>query len=256
MLSPRHHHLALSLLCLVLAGHPALAGPRQSKPVRLHGTVQTSGPVMLDTPLCQLGQSGTAFGAENVAYFDGADTYFTWLVSDSCTTCPDNSMLTFQNAHVSLFFPSAPCTLLVQFRVVDATIPPNGCRNQDALTTMCDPFAVQLTNQLVNATVDFSVPFPDSCKMFNTFPLGDGEAFLGVTFLGVNRACSDSLLKPRLITKQFGQQCTSYNPVGDTNIDFVLQYSSGNPIMYVDVERCVSTPTRRRTWGELKTRYR
>ena len=77
-----------------------------------------------------------------------------------------------------------------------------------------------------------------------------------MTFLAVNRACADSLTKPRLVTKQFGQQCTSYNPVGDTNIDFVLQYASGNPIMYVDVEQCVSTPTRRQTWGQLKTRYR
>jgi hypothetical protein len=256
MFSPRRSHLALSLLCLVLAGHPALGGPRQSQPVRLPGAVQTSGPVALGTPLCQLGQWGTAFAAENVVYYDGADTYFTWLKSDSCPVCTSNSMLTLQNAHVSLFFPAAPCTLLVQFRVVAATIPPNGCRNQDALTTMCDPFAVQLTNQVINATIDFSVPFPDSCKMFNTFPLGNGEAFLGVTFLGVNAACSDSLHKPRLITKQFGKQCTSYNPVGDNNIDFVLNYATGNPIMYVDVDQCVSTPTRRRTWGELKTRYR
>ena len=36
------------------------------------------------------------------------------------------------------------------------------------MTTMCDPFAVQLTNQLMNATVDFSVPFPDSCKDVHT----------------------------------------------------------------------------------------
>jgi hypothetical protein len=48
----------------------------------------------------------------------------------------------------------------------------------------------------------------------------------------------------------------SYNPVGFVPFDIVTNYSVGNPVMYAEISVCESVPALRKSWGQLKRRYR
>jgi hypothetical protein len=251
---PRVGSWALLAVCLLLVAHGAHAGRRTTAPSSLTGKpvkhvwLPGTDPA---APVCKLGEHGTPFHSENVVYYDGTDSYYTLLpvTTDSCVACTTDSKAEINTAHLALYFPFAPVTVKVLTSVVGSV--PVTCRFQDPTVVMCGPFEQQLDSGPDGAvTVDFAIPFPSQCDL----AIPPGEAFLAYTFTYASD--TTSIHKPQVAVQALGRTCTSYNPVGDTNIDFVLSYQTGNPVMYVDVDRCVATPTLRKSWGQLKILYR
>lgn len=251
---------SIAALCGTAALAPVLAGPRQSPPISApRGTpirYALAGTGNNLTATCTLGYFDAPANAEDVMYFDGDDAYYTYLNVDSlqCANCGQNRAAVIRTAHVMLYFPAAPCTLTVRTSVVGVT--QSTCHFQDSLAVLCPGFFTKLINPDPGGFVDFAIPFPESCQVFTTPPQGIGQAFLEFKFSTVNAACSDSLKKPRIAVRAASQFCTSWNPVGTINVDFALEYQTGNPIMYADIETCINTPNRRIRWGKLKSIYR
>jgi hypothetical protein len=198
----------------------------------------------------------------NVIYFDDGDTYYTLLnVVDSCSACTSGSYARVTAVHLTLYFPFAPETLRVRAGVVDvvpiATCPADprlSGHYQDRTQTICAPFEAVLIAPDPLVTLDFAIPYPTECQI-RTPPYGRGEAFLWFEFMTAND--TTEIHKPRIATQDAENFCRSYNPVGfNERIDFVVLYDMGNPVMYADIEECLSVPTRRRTWGQLKLLYR
>jgi hypothetical protein len=251
---------SIAALCGTAALAPVLAGLRQSAPTPApRGTpVQhiQAGTNIITGPTCNIGYSDPPANAENLIYFDGDDAYYTYLNVDSlrCANCGLNRAALIRKAHLELFFPVVPCTLTVRTGVVGIT--QATCQYQDSLSVLCPNFFTKLINPGPTGYVDFEIPFPDSCQIFTTPPQGIGQAFLEFKFATVNAACRDSLTKPQIAVRGASTYCTSWNPVGTTNVDIALEYTTGNPIMYAEIETCINTPTRRIRWGELKSIYR
>lgn len=253
--------LFVSAFLAAAALSPAHAGPRQSPP----NPAPPSAPIrhvvvgeVIDplAPTCNIGQFAAPARDENVVYFDGEDVYYTYLKIDStqCGDCGSNRMAAIKRAHIMMFVPTAPCTMVVRTAVVSSV--PTVCHFQDSTQVLCGGFFSTLVSQDGQVYVDFEIQFPDTCKLFTTPPFGTGEGFLEIKFSSINEACRDSLLKPRLAVRALAQNCNSYNPVGNTNVDFTLEYQTGNPIMWAEVETCINTPVNRRRWGQLKSLYR
>jgi len=245
-------------LGLILSGREALSGPRAAtnsipltgvphRSVWLPGTDQT-------LPICRVGEHGDPFKTENVVYYDGTDSYYTWMrvLPESCSACPAGGVYAKATAaHLALYFPTAPDTVGVTVDVVGVV--PATCRFQDAAITVCDPFTVSLDSQDPAITIDFAIPIPNDCGLY-TAPFGTGQAFLAYTFM----SSTDTTLvnKPKLVVQLAGKTCYSYNPVGFINYDFVAEFQTGNPLMYLDVTQCDLVPVKRKSWGQLKLHYR
>ena len=251
---------SIAALCGTAAVTPVLAGRRQSPPISApRGTLVQhiqAGPSINTGPTCILGYSAAPANAENIMYFDGDDAYYTYLNIDSlqCINCGLNRAALVRKAHVELYFPAVPCTLSVRTSVVGVT--QATCQYQDSLAVLCPGFFTKLIAPGPTGFVDFEIQFPDSCRLFTTPPQGIGKSFLEFKFNTVNAACRDSLHKPQIAVRAASTFCTSWNPVGVTNVDIALNYSTGNPIMYAEIETCINTPTRRVRWGKLKSIYR
>jgi len=116
---------------------------------------------------------------------------------------------------------------------------------------------VVLTCDEPGATIDFAIPVPPGCGLIalpqQTGP-PRGAGFLGFEFVSAND--STAFNKPQIAVQAQATTCMSYNPVGFIAYDFVSEYVVGNPVMYADISRCDSVPTRRSTWGRLKMHYR
>lgn len=254
-----------TLAALCGASVVSLAGPRRSPPQMVPaGTpiqrIQVGPELGGAAATCFLGFTGTPFSVEDVIYFDGDDAYYSYLNIDSmqCVGCGENATAIVRKAHMTLYFPATntlPCSLEVRTRVVGVV--QATCRFQDSLSVLCPGFFTKLVHPTPGTFGEFEINFPDTCKLFTTPPMGIGQAFLEIKFNTVNPSCSDSLNKPQIVTRQAGTLCTSYNPVGSTNLDFVLEYNTGNPLMSLEVETCQQTvPVKRRSWGRLKSIYR
>src|SRR5207244_11026878 len=127
------------------------------------------------------------------------------------------------------------------------------CRYQDPDIVLCAPTLATLNSQEAISTIDFAIPLASPCHL-DLPPNSDGQGFLLFDFLSE----SDTTIANRaqLSVQQAGFTCRSYNVVGVLRDDVVTTYNSGNPIMYLDVEACITDEVRRGSWGRLKMLYR
>src|SRR5262249_39672221 len=151
--------------------------------------------------------------------------HYTWIhiQPDSCPLCSAGYLAELNSAHLGLYFPAAPETVIVSVSVV-AVVPVTG-RFQDPTVLVCYPVQHTLVGDIPNASFDFAMPVANGCGI-EIPPVGIGQAFLAFVF----ESSSDTTVmnRPRLVVQQLGRFCTTYNPVGDTNIDFVANYQTGN----------------------------
>ncbi len=235
----RAEHLVVALCLSFLPLAQAHGAPRHAVIRTLSDTVprRLSGGAVASS-VCTLGETGSAAGSLDIIDFSGGDdAYYTWLNLDSlaCPSCGANSYALMVNAHIALYFPGAPETVMVSVNVV-ATVPvachyPN---YMDPQALICGPVTARLDCQDPLTVVDFSIPLPTGC-LVHQGPTGPGQAFVGFTFLSHTQPDS---LKPELATEAMARLCRSFNPIGSVPYDVVFEYQSGNPIMYTDVQAC------------------
>jgi hypothetical protein len=197
--------------------------------------------------VCRVGQFGDPVGTigdettGGTIYFGEGDTYWTFLDvrPDSCPGCGTDKLATLSTAHLALYFPFAPETVTVRVSVVGTV--PLACHYpnyEDPNAIVCAPFEVTFDCQDPLTTVDFGFPIPPLCRI-QTPPGGPGNAFLGFEF--VTASDTSQFHKPLLTVQAAARTCMSWNPVGDIPFDMVLEYLTGNPVMYATISKCVST---------------
>ena len=205
----------------------------------------TPGPIQPNGP-CVLGQNGPP--AFNVNYLlPPNDAYYTLLDPVNCS-CP-NGQIALQMAHVALQFPVA-CTQQVSVAIVPAIIDANGCASPDPNTKICAPLLYNLSPPAAGAYL-FNLPLPANCCVTS-------KVFLEINFVTAGVGCSSSTTRPRLITDNTCEPCTSWNiyPGGGPDDLCVDIGFPGNPMMYVDGDCCATTDAHSKTWGQLKSLYR
>jgi hypothetical protein len=216
--------------------------------------------------LCKVGIWDTPVGAigdqtsGGTIYFHEADTYWTYieLRPDSCPGCSNLTFGKLGVAHLTLYFPFAPETVTVNVSVVQSVPIPCHYPNTDAIANFCATFQYTFDCQDSMTVVDYAIPIPPGCAV----PIPDvqpgqipkGPAFIGFEFVTAND--TTQLHKPQIAVRATGTTCMSYNPVGFFAYDIVAEYGVGNPVMYAEVTACESVPVLRKTWGQLKRRYR
>ena len=239
--------LALTAL-LTAPGIAATARPLGSTKLAAHPyrTRQLPGAdATLD--VCRLGQFGVPVGtigdetSGGTIFFGEGDSYWTYLElrPDSCPGCGNGKLGALSTAHLALYFPFAPETVTVRVSVVGNV--PVFCHYpnyQDPGAILCTPFTATFDCQDALTTVDFEIPIPAGCRI-QTPPGSDGTGFLGFEFISAND--TTTFHKPLLAVQAAARTCVSWNPIGDIPFDMVLEYLSGNPVMYATVSQCVST---------------
>ena len=162
-------------------------------------------------------------------------------------------------AHLTLFYPYAPETVTVNVSVVSSVrIPCHYPNNIDPYAVICSAFPATFNCEVAQTIQDIAIPVPPGCAL--TVPdaqpgqVPTAPAFLGFEFLTAND--TSTVHKPQIVVQADAKSCMSFNPVGFTYTDVVLEYGVGNPIMYAEISNCESVPTKRKSWGELKLLYR
>ncbi len=262
--------LALATLVCAIAtwGREAWAGPPRVTPL---GGVPYRKEYLPGTSasleLCKVGQYGTPVGAlgdptnGGTIYFHEGDTYWTYieLRPDSCAGCGANHFGRLSVAHLALYFPFAPETVVVNVSVVASV--PLPCHEpdfRDAYAVICPAFQDTLICAVPQSILDFAIPVPQGC-VINIPPAQPGTVPTGPAFLGfefVSASDETPLNKPQIAVEAAAIPCISWNPVAYIDYDIVREYGVGNPVMYAEVSQCESTPVRRKSWGELKLLYR
>ena len=241
----RHHGLALAaLLCWSTAALADRPAPEVSPLEPTGFNSITPGPIQPNGP-CTMGQ---ATGAAVIVNYllPPNDAYYTLLDPAACT-CP-NGAIAVQMAHVFLNYPVA-CSQPVTVSIVAAVDDGTGCLRPDPDTKLCAPIAYTLAAPAAGNYI-FNLPMPANCCITS-------KAFLEINFVAGGAGCSTSTTRPRLITDQSCDPCTSYNiyPAGNDDLCTDVGFP-GNPIMYVDGDCCSTTPAGHATWGQLKGMYR
>jgi len=245
---PRALGLA-ALSVFLLASTSAFAADR---PARVVTPFEQKGPfesITIGPPLpqgaCALGILGDpAFSVEYLLPPD--DDYLTLIDPTSCLACPSGS-LALTAAHVALDFPTA-CAQPVTVSIVGA-IDQNGCMTPDVSNVLCGPIAYNLSPGEAGAFI-FNLPLPAGCCISQ-------KVFLSVNFIAPGVGCNTSDTRPRLLTTDNCQPCTSWNDWAGGTDDLCTDVGfPGNPIMYVDGECCATTPAIQSSWGLLKSQYR
>ncbi len=246
----------LAFVVLACVGHAALASQiLGSPPKRLIGVpyqrVELPG-WNAATQVCQLGEHGALFSTLDILDLSaGDDLYYTWVAAESCSACNNSDYASVANAHVALYFPSVPETVTVNAGIVGVNR--ITCRYQDPTLVLCSPVQAKLAASDPASAVDFAIPLGTSCHL-DLPPNSDGQGFLLLDFT----AESDTTIAHRaqFMTQAVGHTCRSYNALPLFYQDITTEYQCGNPIMYVDVEACVTDAVRGKSWGQLKTIYR
>ena len=242
---PRFYGLALiALLCSATAAFADRPAP-ESTPLE-PGPFEsiTPGPIQPNGP-CVMGQSTGAAVIVNYL-LPPNDAYYT-LIDPAACSCP-NASIAVQMAHVFLSYPVA-CTQPVTVSIVAAIDDGNGCLRPDPANKLCAPLAYNLTVPAAGNYI-FNLPMPANCCITS-------KSFLEINFVAGGAGCSTSATRPRLVTDQSCDPCTSYNIYPGGNDDLCLDAGfPGNPIMYVDGDCCSTVPAENQSWGRVKSLYR
>ena len=255
-------------LALSLAGGSAAASPQPlegvpRQAVWLPGTNAAA-------TVCNLGVMSLATSSDVICYTSNLtdptcagdpapDVFYTRLDLSSCPPCSTGTYANVTAVHLGLFFPSAPETVTVTlsiFYVQQSDCPlldPPGFPNPDRFDLIA-PFQQKLAEITGPFPIvdDFAIPLPSEVHLQPDLLVGQ-RVYLRCEFSAVSDTVRSH--KPRIALQANKLYCVSYNPpAGQTN-DYVGFYDQPNPIMFADVQDCV-TETRRHTWGELKILYR
>jgi hypothetical protein len=260
------HRLVVPALLLPLLATGAVAGQRLS-PAQPLPPGATAGRDAAESQqgICVLGVNGpdAATGAENVVYYDGTDNWLSRLTLNRtvCNTCSLGTQGVLEAAHVSLFFPTAPCTMTVRVRVV-RNFALEECPFPDGFSLVNNNPACEFTSTLyadaedINTVKEFTIPFPTTACTI----LPNLTTFLEINFTSINEAARDSLVRPRIMPWNQKLPCYSYNRYEGNRFGADITASSdidmNNAKIWADILYCESVATVRRTWGQLKQIYR
>lgn len=246
--------MALPVVALACAVGISVAGQLGGPPMRLAGVpvkhVRLPG---YDTtaPVCQLGEHGAPFSTLNIIDVTGGDDpYYTWVAAESCQACVNTNHATVVASHVELYFPTAPETVTVTTGIVGVNR--ITCRYQDPTLVLCNFTTVRLNSQDALTTVDFAIPLT-SCQL-DLPPDNDGQGFLLIDFTAISDTATSH--RPQFAVQAVGNRCRTWNDLQTFNTDVVASYGTGNPIIYADVDACITDDVKRQSWGKLKTIYR
>jgi hypothetical protein len=211
--------------------------------------------------ICVLGINGpdSPAGAENVMFFDGTDNWMTAFKLNG-GTCPDcagpDIQGVIESANISLFFPAAPCTMLVRTRIL-RNFALESCPYPDRFSALagCPEFYTTLYADAedLNTVREFTIPFPNTTCAVSA----DTTYFVEMNFFSVS---VDSVVRPQIMPFDQRFPCRSYNAY-ETNqfgsdVTTDGEGAMNNPKMWVDILRCETVAVTRRTWGRLKQIYR
>lgn len=263
------HRWVVPILLLALSAASAFAGPRLSPPQPLPPGASASDGSQNIEGICTLGVNGpdAATGAENVVYYDGTDNWLTGikLNQTACNTCSLGTQGVFEAAHISLFFPTAPCTMTVRIRVV-RNFATELCPYPDRFTpnSSCPEFFTTLyaAPEDINTVKEFVIPFPTTTPWgTSTCAILPGQTnFLEVNFFSINPAARDSLVRPRIMPWDQRFSCVTYNGYEGnrfaSDVTAASDLEMNNAKIWADILWCESVAVKRRSWGRLKQIYR
>jgi len=239
----------LASLPLFLATAAFAAGPIQSTdgiPLTPQGTAATCvlepGPIALPAYVYPLPNYFTAFA---------------WRIPrQACTACGPAGALDIKDILYSLRWPALGCTVHVVVSIVAARgVAP--CLEPDTTQVLCgpEPYTLVRTGERYQA---YSADFEEGCCIFE-------DAFVLLRFLDFG-SCSDPVSHFTMgisITNQPCIDCDQYVAVSGYYNDQLTEWCStagGGSLnsmwMQVQADCCSATPTRRRSWGGVKTIYR
>jgi hypothetical protein len=247
--------LALSMALLVL--HPAAAacdGKSDPVPTWLsqEDLARLSSSIVEGSIACNLGYPGPPLSSI-VYIIPPNDQFYTLLRPNGCAACAGANAARLSRIHLVLNF-RRPCTIPIQYGIV-ANAGTDSCPFPNPGAQLCLAQSANLTAATAGA-YDFPLTLPDSCKI-------TGPSFLAVNFVTFPPACNNPNIDlligttPMLVLINTCTQCSSFNFFETEQDDLCVEPDqlSGNPMMYAEAFSCY-VPTFRRTWGQLKIRYR
>jgi len=177
--------------------------------------------------------------------FPTDDIYFTRLDRSNCYPCTTAVLST---VYVTMDFPVA-CSIPIDIYVYKST--GGGCPAPDVFNvapTIYGPYPTELTAFDVGIN-EFVVALPADWKISE-------DAFLAVSFPREAKHCSAPGEIPQIALNPFCPQCRFYQGFGGDVYDLCSpSVATGSPILSVEVEQCLTTPTRAKSWGSVKVRY-
>jgi hypothetical protein len=257
MLARRAATLALLVAVFACAGRESVAGKLLGPSVSIRNTpvrfVRLPGLPAQAGPVCQLGEHGAPFSTLDIINIQGGDDpYYTWVAAESCAACNNTNHADIVASNIALYFPAAPETVTVTTSIVGVNR--INCRYEDPTLVLCPG----TTQKLICAAGDqlttqyFAMPL-GTCHL-DLPPDSDGQGFLLIDFVALSDTAQAH--RPQLATQAAGYLCRTWNDLQTFRTDVVAGYGSGNPIMYVDVDACITDEVKRQSWGQLKTIYR
>lgn len=232
--------LLTTLACAVLLG-ATTAGTAETSGLEPASPVSTA----LPASACALGETGTPVSCSCIDLLYGySDSWLTLLSPADCAGC---DVVQLTAAHVWLRWDNIVFDVPVSIRIVGATGEP-GSRVPDLSTELCAPVNYVLSPPGLGLH-DFALPLPAGCCI-------TGDAFLQVTFpegiSGMQVATSSDYGCDAFFTEsgQLINVCSWVCPAGATFC------GTNPPVMNVEAECCLPTPTEQRTWGAVKAIYR
>jgi hypothetical protein len=236
-------------LLLALLATAAWAAPKHAPEVTPYNSHAGAAKLQLGSPrvnaTCTLGELGTPAYIVNYV-FPPDDQYYTFVDPSQCTQC--NGVVSAVEGWAFLNFP-ATCTQQMSVAIYGA-INNGGCWQVNTDQPLCPETVYDVTPPAAG-NYYIGLPIPAGCCISQ-------PAFLKITFVNVAAGCNSSSTIPRLITTGACNGCESYNiyPGGGPD-DLCADIGfPGNPVMYLDVDCCLGTPTHKHTWGALKSTYR
>jgi hypothetical protein len=238
----RTHHFLVGLLLMAC---PAAGADRKPPadpvpiPAESRHAPHTIGLAAND---CGLGESNRQW---TVNYLEPpGDVYYTLLRTEDCSVCGPGVRVQVLDAAIVLEF-QAPCAPQASVSIVGAV--GDSCMLPDQATVLCGPVVVNLEGPRTGL-VELRVPLP-LCEF-------TGEAFLRVEFDELPAECQSTTERPRLLTSDRCEPCSSYNHYPGHEDDLCGLLFPGRPTMYVGTKGCGVVPVIRSTWGQLRTLYR
>jgi hypothetical protein len=208
------------------------------------------GPATFFGGLCSLG--GPQSANQELDFFQDDDSYFTLLEPSTCLDCAETGTMTVDAIHIGVNF-IVGCTMPVEVSIVEAF--EGACPTPDTSRVLLAP---------VPAT--FSAPgagfYVYDITLLNPVCLR-GPAFLRFTITDFNPACSTPDFNRPTLAYQDNAPCPAcrhyYWTESGAKGDLCTLLGGANPVApqhWVSGSCCELLPVERKSWGQIRIRYR
>jgi hypothetical protein len=158
------------------------------------------------------------------------DAYYLRVQPSTCAACAGKPGVWISSVRLKLEFQVA-CSQPAEVSVV-SMLGDTACAPPDPPRVMRGPVAVMLTAPAPGIH-EFSVPLDGPVALLQ-------DAYLRVTFTADGVGCACPCNRPRLVTTSSCVDCVAWNYYPDGTDDLCQLLFPGTPIIYADVDSCVS----------------